>query len=306
MMFGYGDEFIYFECPNCGCLQISQIPEDILKYYPSTYYSLFDIEKVTLLNLLKDQILNALFFATTSSKHQIQSLPLFFPGHGDQIGTFSAFQKVHIKKNSRILDVGCGSGKMLCFLKTLGFKNLLGCDPNIDKSICYGNDLRILKETIDHIDGKWDLIMFNQSFEHISNQLETLQSVNLLLSENGKCLINMPTTSSFAWRHYKSNWVQLDAPRHLYIHSLKSIKVLAKRAKLDLKEVVFNSSALQFWGSEQYIKGIPLRSKESYNEKPINSILYRRQIGRFAKRAFELNLIERGDNAAFYLNRIEN
>ena len=41
MMFGFADEFEYFECSNCGCLQIMEFPENIGKYYPSKYYSYF-------------------------------------------------------------------------------------------------------------------------------------------------------------------------------------------------------------------------------------------------------------------------
>ena len=37
MMFGLREEFIYFECSNCGCLQIKDIPKDISKYYPKDY-----------------------------------------------------------------------------------------------------------------------------------------------------------------------------------------------------------------------------------------------------------------------------
>ena len=40
MMFGFPDEFVYFKCSNCGCLQISEEPADISKYYPTDYYSL--------------------------------------------------------------------------------------------------------------------------------------------------------------------------------------------------------------------------------------------------------------------------
>src|ERR1035437_10368943 len=38
-MLGLGDEFEYFECSNCLCLQISEIPKDIDRYYPANYYS---------------------------------------------------------------------------------------------------------------------------------------------------------------------------------------------------------------------------------------------------------------------------
>ena len=38
-MFGYGDQFSYVECGQCGCVQIKEIPKNISKYYPSHYYS---------------------------------------------------------------------------------------------------------------------------------------------------------------------------------------------------------------------------------------------------------------------------
>jgi len=39
MMFGFRESFHYFECSNCGCVQIVPIPDDIKKYYPTNYYS---------------------------------------------------------------------------------------------------------------------------------------------------------------------------------------------------------------------------------------------------------------------------
>ena len=39
MMFGFRDEFTYFECSKCGCLQIAEIPKNISNYYPLNYYS---------------------------------------------------------------------------------------------------------------------------------------------------------------------------------------------------------------------------------------------------------------------------
>lgn len=38
-MLGLNDEFEYFECSNCMCLQISEIPTDMDRYYLEGYYS---------------------------------------------------------------------------------------------------------------------------------------------------------------------------------------------------------------------------------------------------------------------------
>src|ERR1700722_13550952 len=40
MMFGWGDEFEYLECPACGCLSLVDVPADLSKYYPESYYSM--------------------------------------------------------------------------------------------------------------------------------------------------------------------------------------------------------------------------------------------------------------------------
>src|SRR5581483_2549480 len=39
MMFGTRESFAYRLCRQCGCLQIEQIPNDLQRHYPSTYYS---------------------------------------------------------------------------------------------------------------------------------------------------------------------------------------------------------------------------------------------------------------------------
>ena len=46
MMFGFRDEFCYFECSGCGCLQITKIPDNINKYYPKHYFEETGANKV--------------------------------------------------------------------------------------------------------------------------------------------------------------------------------------------------------------------------------------------------------------------
>src|SRR5687768_11904787 len=39
MMFSTREEFGYFQCASCGCLQIASIPSDMSPHYPAGYYS---------------------------------------------------------------------------------------------------------------------------------------------------------------------------------------------------------------------------------------------------------------------------
>ncbi len=111
MMFGYGDDFDYFECSNCGCLQITEIPPNLSKYYPFTYYSIMKNSKSRAVTF-KDKLLNMFFWHFSNLLYQFHPLLLFFPDYADKIGTFQAIHGVNVTKNSKILDVGCGSGEL--------------------------------------------------------------------------------------------------------------------------------------------------------------------------------------------------
>lgn len=39
MYFGTGEEFTYFECGQCQCMQIASIPDNLGDFYGNEYYS---------------------------------------------------------------------------------------------------------------------------------------------------------------------------------------------------------------------------------------------------------------------------
>jgi len=297
MMFGYKDAFRYFQCSNCECLQIEDIPENMSKYYPDNYYSYqtthFSKNKIKKFLIgLRDRY--ALFGSGFIGGLLYSKYP------NEQLRNLSI---IGVKSDTRILDVGCGAGALLYSLRELGISNLLGVDPFNAKDIEHENGLKIQKKWIHAVDGKWDIVMFHHSFEHVPDPAETLETVARLLTPDGCCVIRIPITSSYAWEHYGVNWVQLDAPRHFYLHAVKSMKILADHVGLDLWKVIYDSTSFQFWGSEQYAKDIPLQDRRSYSVNPKTSIFTKDEISTFIKRAKELNETKQGDQAVFYLRK---
>src|SRR5690606_13797018 len=163
--------------------------------------------------------------------------------------------------------------------------------------------LRLLRRGIEEMEGEaeFDLVMLHHSFEHMPDPAETLRHVHRLLKPGRAALVRIPVADSWAWRHYGADWVQLDAPRHLFLHTRRSIALLAARAGLEVERVVHDSTAFQFWGSEQYREGIPLRHARSYARNPSGSAFTAAEIREFEQRAAELNARGEGDQAAFYL-----
>jgi hypothetical protein len=310
MMFGFRDEFSYFECSECGCLQIGEAPKNLSKYYPRNYggfRSVAQFPKTSgIRQYLRQKRLKLGFWSARAifgkggliDKLLSSVLPI------EYLRAYSLSQ-ISLTAESRILDVGCGSGSFLYILRELGFRNLLGIDAFIEADITHNNGTKIRKGTIQDVSGKWDLVMFHHSFEHMPDQFKTLDKTAGLLSKKGSCLIRVPTVSSYAWKHYREKWVQLDAPRHLCIHSIKSMKLLADKSKLSLQNVTYDSDELQFWGSEQYLKDNPFRSESSYGENPTNSIFSKDQLKSFKQKAKELNRTNQGDQVAFLLSKIE-
>jgi len=298
MMYGYREEFTYFECLDCGCLQIVDVPASLDKYYPNNYYS----------------------FQRTNNSHPARKIVSLLRRERNRYSLFrqgllgrfvnikhsspegEVLRKFGIRKDWKILDVGCGAGSWLFSLKELGFTDLCGADPFIDADI-NEDSVKILKGTAHglKISQKFDLIRSNHSFEHMPDQYDTLLKFHELLTPDGLCTIAMPVKTEVIWGRYEVNWVQIDAPRHLVIHTVTSFTNLAQRADFEVVDVIFNSTAFQMWGSEQYVRDIPLQSENSYSVSPHRSIFSRKMIRHYHHEAERLNRESQGDQAIFVL-----
>jgi SAM-dependent methyltransferase len=296
MMFGSKDKFDYFECSHCGTLQIAKIPENISHYYPDDYYSFkgapFGSEG-RLKSFLKKQLAR---FILSQKSPLINLVPQVY--RSDDL--FSCIRKARLNFNSKILDVGCGAGSMLLRLSEYGYKNIMGADPFIEKNIYYPNGVKILKRNLEQLKGRYDLIILRHSFEHMAKPENVFKNLFRLLKPDRYVVLMIPVVA-YAWIKYGLNWVQLDAPRHFFIHTIKGIKILARRTGFEVKKIIYDSTDFQFWGSEQYLKGISLFDPRSYGVNAKKSIFSIKEIGRFKQKANELNKKKDGDMVTIYL-----
>lgn len=293
MMFGYRDPFEYFQCSKCGCLQIAEYPSNIDKYYGADYYSY----QSTGINIFKEYLVEKRDKYEITNKGIIGRLvSRIKPNVSLRTLFLNLLPLLPKNKDIKILDIGCGWGYFLRLLKQVGFVNLTGVDPFIESDIAVNDHFLIFKKNIDELSGKYDLIFLNHSLEHMPNQSGVMNSIYNLLYDNGVCVISIPLSSSYAWKHYGINWVQLDSPRHFYLHSETSLKLLAEMANLTVTAVVYDSSSFQYIISEQYVKDIPKMSVAKGGLHLSSS-----QIAEYERMATELNITHQGDQAIFFL-----
>jgi hypothetical protein len=117
------------------------------------------------------------------------------------------------------------------------------------------------------------------------------------LNPGGKLLVRTPVTDGEVWKSKREIWVQLDAPRHLIIPSISGFTTLAEKTGFQLDEVEFDSTAIQFWGTELYEKGLPLDQRTLGNYFDYNTMKA------FAEKAIIYNKKGIGDQACFYLTK---
>jgi len=278
-------------------LQIVESPDRINEFYDSRYYS-FNRPKSCFDNPIKafSKRLRLKYYFSNKTLFSFIFLKVYSPPM-----YFVWLKEAGVNPNSRILDVGCGSGDLLVRMRKDGFRDLTGFDPYIEKDILYENGVIIYKKDISEINNKYDFIMLHHSYEHMWGPVKVLEDLSRILNSNRYLLIRIPVIDSYAWKKYRENWVSLDAPRHLFLHTEKSMHLIAEKTGLEIKKIVYDSDEFQFWGSEQYLKGIALREKRSLAEGFKNSIFSKNEIKEFKKKACELNRIGQGDQASFYL-----
>ena len=286
MLFGRGGSYVYQECAQCGSLTLAN-PPDLAAHYPQRYYQHVEARisapwrpVVTAMRVIHDRC-----------------VPCVSP----LTGRWGLGLRGASTASKRVLDVGCGAGRMLERLRDLGMRDLTGVDPYgaSDSNGAHQprGTLRLIRGLIEDAPGTFDVIVLNHSLEHVEDPTAVLSSVRDRLSPQGFAVVRTPVVG-FAWRRYGRSWVQLDAPRHLTIFSARGLCECAGRAGLAVEGIRYDSTAFQFSGSEDYVRGSTPKAAGA-----VDTLLRlaRSVAGAWSVRAWLLNLRRDGDQAAFVL-----
>lgn len=294
-MYAMQEHFEYYQCPTCLCLQLPHPPSDLSKYYPVTYHNYIPTVRRKNLKTLRRElkrkvILNHPKWISSLTQLWLSSYELFWK-----------YRRAGLKTGKTVLDIGSGYGEKIKELKYAGVGKVLGIDPFISHDIYDDGELLVKKGTLEEVEGNFDFITLHHSLEHMPDQKMALARVKSLLSPRGRVLVRIPTVSSEAFDEYKEKWYQLDAPRHLFLHSYQSFKLLSEICGLRIVDKWCDSTELQFILSEQYRKGISFFSQKSFLVNPDASGLTRKQLKYFKQRTNQANRNNLGDQVCYVL-----
>lgn len=135
------------------------------------------------------------------------------------------------KKEGRLLDIGCGSGKFLLRAKSCGW-DVCGVDfdkISVDIACSYG--LNVQHGSIESIpnDQKFDVITISHVIEHVSNPAKLIGDCLSKLNSGGIISIATPNNEGYGIKKWKELWSSLETPRHIVIFNKKSLIFLMSK-----------------------------------------------------------------------------
>lgn len=137
------------------------------------------------------------------------------------------------KSNGKILDVGCSYGFYLKVFNKYGF-SVTGIDisrPAINYLKKVFKLKGIVGEFNDYLFSKksFDVITMIDSLEHVSNPRKILLKSKEIMKKEGLIVIQTPNAESFISKLTGKNWFWLLPSQHLYLFSIKSLKMLLEQ-----------------------------------------------------------------------------
>ena len=141
-------------------------------------------------------------------------------------------------RNIKILDVGCGKGEFLKYLKKEGFDSLYGTELN-SNIIAPGINIFNCGFLDFHTDEKFDFITMTNVLEHIIPVNQFIQKSYYLLNDNGRIRIQVPNDLSYTQycalkEKEKPIFYFFCPPEHINYFDFESIKALLVTSNFDI------------------------------------------------------------------------
>ncbi len=211
----YGLPLSVVICQNCGLIQTNprMTSSAYEKFYNTAYRRLY----------VGDAEPTENFFDT--QKFQ-----------GKRIANFIQNETQQPLRGLRVLEVGCGAGGILHFLRDLGAE-VRGCDLG-EEYLLYGvnkyglpltrGGIRSLPDT-----ETYDLIIYSHVFEHVLDLSSELREVSKRMSADGMLYIEVPGVKNIM-NAYRSDFLRLLQNAHVFHFSLKSLRNVVESAGFEL------------------------------------------------------------------------
>jgi len=153
-------------------------------------------------------------------------------------------------KGRRLLDVGCGDGRLLDLARRRGWA-AAGCDADQALADFCRTERGLNVETCDFSDlpdpeRVFDVVALRYCLEHMKDPADTLRRCLARLAPEGRVFVRTPNREGFAARLFGRRWFQLRIPGHLHFFSPDDLRRLAAENGIEALSVSTPLTLLDF------------------------------------------------------------
>ncbi len=239
-----GREITYRFCGACGLAELNrnQPGENLAQNYPDAYYGLGDRKFIKFFDVLREVL----------SKYRLRN-----------------FRSAVGSKPIKVLDIGCGDGDFLKQIYAQASQiygvELSGAAFKRASRIPGIHLLPADRVCADSYPKQYfDAITLWHVFEHLPDPLQTLSYCRKWLKSEGYLFIEVPNVSSWQAQLFKANWFHMDAPRHLFLFTPKSLDFLLSRAGFAVARRQYFSFEMGVFGVVQSALNIVIKPRNLF------------------------------------------
>lgn len=254
LRFGVPGSWSFVRCRACGVVYQTPRPSNPADGYPTAYpqhqvpvapHLDCSPPRAGVKNLLRRSLLAAHGYT------RLASAPLRWVGQllkwiaPLRYHAFSTF--LHLpngRRVGRLLDVGCGNGRLLCFARQLGWE-VAGIEPDaasarIAREIAGAQVYPTLEEA-QFADASFDAITMNHSLEHVVDPRAVLRACRRLLRPGGELVIALPNWNAAGRLLLGARWFALEPARHLVMFDARRLRSFLEEEGFQVEELATTS-----------------------------------------------------------------
>lgn len=163
-------------------------------------------------------------------------------GFDDRFEKLAQEIKANVKLTGKILDVGCGEGKIWELFPGFDVTGLDISARNLAKAQKYLVPVRGKAEQLPFKDSSFDLVVASEIFEHLLKPEKTLEEIDRVLKVGGRAIITFPNVSGLQMRLSLLFWGRnpaLNYPanvQHLRFFNFGDLNQMLERTNLKVKK----------------------------------------------------------------------